>query len=1040
MVQKFIERPVLSTVISIVIVIMGILGVLTLPITQYPDIAPPMVSVEANYQGASADVVLKSVVTPLEEAINGVEGMDYITSSASNDGSARIKVFFKLGQDPDMAAVNVQNCVAKATSRLPKEVVETGVTTKKTQNSSVLALSVYSTNPEHDETFIQNYVRINIYPILQRVNGVGQISVFGLKEYSMRVWLKPEKMAAYNLMPSDVVRAIKEQSLEAAPGKFGQQSNQAFEYVIKYKGRLTEVDQYENIVIRSEQDGEMLRLKDVARLEFGAFDYSMTSTGNGNPAVMMMIYQTTDSNAKTLVDNLKSEVAKASENFPPGMSYSTPLDNNEFLNASIHSVIQTLIEAFILVFIVVYVFLQDLRSTLIPTISALVAIIGTFFFLELFGFSINILTLFALVLAIGIVVDDAIVVVEAVHAKMQNEKLHPREATKTAMGEITGAIVSITIVITAVFAPVAFMGGSAGVFYRQFAVTLAVAVLISAVNALTLSPALCAILIKPHKEHAPGEKLNYIERFQKAFESGYETLNRKYIGGLTVLLKRKWIVVVSLIVCTILTIFLAKITPTGFIPNEDKGSIMADITLPEGATLERTKEITHAIDSICASMPIIVERTVVSGASLLSSGFGGSYGMMIIKLKPWAERSPTSLKETIGELYARTAHLKDARIIFFTPPSVSGFGISAGFELQLQDRTGGSIENMSQVAQDFITDLTKRPEINYAITNFQINFPQYQLDVDVDKCKLAGVQLSDVFTTLQAYYGGMFVNDFNKFTKLYRVMVQSEPDSRKDLESIERVMIRNDQGQMVPINTLVTFTRVFGPQGINRFNLFNAVTINGQTQEGYSTGEAMTAVAEVAKTSLPSGFSFEYSGMARQEMGSGNESLFIFLLCFIFVYLILCAQYESYILPLAVMTSLIVGIFGVFISILLMKLENNIYVQVALIMLIGLLAKNAILIVEFARQKRHEGASIYDAAKEAARLRLRPILMTSFAFVFGLFPLIISTGAGAVGNRSIGTGAAGGFLIATILGVFIIPVLFIIFQTLDEKLAKKIKQ
>lgn len=1031
-VQDFLKRPVLSTVISIVILLGGVISLLGLPITLFPDIAPPLVTVSTNYTGANADVVLKSVIAPLEEQINGVEGMTYINSVAGNDGSATINVFFKLGTDADMAAVNVQNRVSRATSKLPTEVTQYGITTEKKQNNTLMMLAIYSENPDYDETFLQNYVRINLQPDFQRINGVGSVSVYGARDYSMRVWLDPDKMTTYNLVPDDIVAVIREQNLEAAPGRLGQNSGQSFEYTIKYSGKYTEPSQYENIVVKALSDGRILRLKDVARLDFGAFDYSVTSFANGCPSVTMAVYQTTGSNAKEIVDQVKIKLEEASKSFPAGIKYVTPFDTNAFLDASIHQVLKTLFEAFLLVFLVVYIFLQNVRSTLIPAISAIVSLVGAFMFLQIFGFSINMLTLFALVLAIGIVVDDAIVVVEAVHAKLESgEHKSTFSATSSAMGEITGAIVSITLVMSAVFLPVTFMTGPAGAFYRQFALTLAVAVIISAVNALTLSPVLCTLLIK--HEHKDGEKKrNLLTRFQDSFNAAFDAVTRKYCGVLTIFSRRKWIPVSALIFFILGTGYLMTTTPTGFIPTEDQGVIFADISMPAGTSQERTLEMLKGVAAEADSIEVVDSYMSIAGVSLLSGSNGGSYGLSVIALKPWEERPGHNVGSVIAELNARTAHLKEGQILFFVPPTVSGFGVSDGFEFQLQDRTGGDITRFSEVCNTFMASMMQRPEIMYVTTNFNINFPQYQFTVDVDKCKLVGVAVADVFSALQGYIGGMMASDFNRFTKYYRVMVQSEPDARTTLQSINKIYVRNSSGNMMPISTLVNFKRVYGAQALNRFNLFTSATITGAPKPGFSSGDAITAIREVG-ADLPSGYAYEFSGMTRDEIESGSQTTMIFVICFIFVYLILAAQYESYILPMSVMLSLAVGLFGVFLFVSLAGLQNNIYVQVAMIMLIGLLAKNGILIVEFAAQRRAHGMSIIQSAIEGAEARLRPILMTSFAFVFGMIPLVFETGAGAAGNVSIGMAAVGGMIVGTVFGVFIIPIMYVIFQSLDEK-------
>lgn len=1029
MFKNILKKPVLATVISILIVIAGGLGLLSLPITTYPDIAPPMVQVSTNYTGANAEVVLKSVIAPLEEQINGVEGMTYITSTASNDGNAQIKVYFELGYDPDMAAVNVQNRVSAASSKLPSAVTTYGVTTEKMQNTILLMVSFFSENPDYDEVFVENYVRINILPELQRVNGVGRVNVFGAGDYSMKVWMDPDKMAALNLIPSDIAAAIQEQNIEAAPGKFGQDSKSAFEYTIRYKGKFVEPSEYENIVIKAYPDGRILKLKDVARIELDAFNTSTFNSSKGYPGTALSIYQMAGSNAKEVIENVIATLEKAQKDFPEGIKWASPYNTNIFLNASIHQVLKTLFEAFLLVFLVVLVFLQDLKSTIIPSISAVVALVGAFFCLQMFGFSINMLTLFAMVLAIGIVVDDAIVVVEAVHAKLQAGEKSSYKATSDAMGEISGAIISISLVMSAVFVPVSFMGGPTGVFYKQFALTLASAVILSALNALTLSPVLCAMMIKPHH----GEKKGLINRMAVAFNTAFDTVTEKYSSVLKLFSKRQIIPVGILCAFAITLVFLMKSTPTAFIPDEDQGILMADVSLPAGASLDRTKQVLAQIDSICGEIPQIKERMSVAGTSLISGVNGGAYGLLVMSLVDWEEREGITVKDVIAELKKRTASIMDGNIIFFIPPTVPGFGASSGFEVQLMDKTGGSLEKFYEVQQDFLKELSERPEIMYATTSFNINYPQYEFDVNVDRCKLAGVAVSDVFSTLQSYLGSSIVSDFNRFTKYYRVMIQAAPEFRDDLLSINSIKVRNSNGDMVPVSTLVDFRRVYGPESLNRFNLFTASTITGSPNAGYSSGDAIAAIKEVGDN-LPVGYGYDFTGMTREEISSSGEQGLIFLLCFIFVYLILSAQYNSYILPWSVMLPLAIGIGGIFIFINMFGINNNIYVQVAMIMLIGLLAKNGILIVEFAKQRHENGMSVTEAAIDGAKARLRPILMTSFAFIFGMIPLCMETGAGAVGNVSIGISAAGGMLIGTLFGVLVIPSMYIIFQRLDEKI------
>ncbi|MFL9845048.1 efflux RND transporter permease subunit [Flavobacterium rhizosphaerae] len=1037
MLKTFIERPVLSTVISILLTILGVLGLTALPVEQYPEIAPPTVQVSATYTGANAETVLNSVIIPLEEQINGVEGMTYMTSTAANDGSASISVFFELGINPDIAAVNVQNRVARATSQLPAAVVQTGVTTVKSQTSALMFLSIYSENEkEYDGTFVQNYAKINLVPKLQRVKGVGQVNVFGTNDYSMRIWLNPEKMAAYSLTPSDVQAALREQNVEAAPGKFGEDADGVYEYVIKYKGRLSTAKEYENIIVKAIGNGNFIHLSDVAKVELGAFNYGHKNFGMGHLGTGMAVYQTSGSNANDIIDEVLQIMKDEEPNFPKGIKYAIPFNTKTFLDASIEKVTHTLVEAFILVFIVVFLFLQDFRSTLIPAIAVPVAIVGTFFFLNLFGFSINLLTLFALVLAIGIVVDDAIVVVEAVHSKLDEGEKDPKKATLSAMSEITGAIVSITLVMAAVFIPVTFLTGPSGVFYKQFAITLAVAILISAVNALTLSPALCALLLKPHDDHDEHKKKNIKDRFFTAFNTGFNAMNHKYSRSLGLLARKKWIVAIVLLAFIAGTYVLFTTTPSGFIPNEDRGIIMSDMSLPPGTTLEQTQIYVDKLDSVIKSMPVIEERMSVVGFSLLNRVNGGSYAFMIMRLKDWSEREQ-SVDQVVNELFAKTAGFKDAKMLFFTPPSVQGFGTADGFEFKIQDKGDDDWATVSTVSNEFLAELSKRPEIQYAQTNFNPNFPQYQMDVNVERAKDAGVTLTEILNTMQGYYGGLYTTDFNRFGKQFRVMVQTQPEDRADEKSINSIYVRNDKGQMVGISQFISFKKIYGPEAVSRFNMLKAVNVNGKAAPGFSSGDAIRAIQETAEKHLPTTYTYEFSGMTREELLAGSQSIWVFLLSLVFVYFLLSAQYESYILPLSVILSLPVGIAGAIGFVKLTGQENNIYFQVALIMLIGLLAKNAILIVEFAIQRRHHGMSITEAAIEGARARLRPILMTSFAFIFGLLPLALATGVGAVGNNSIGMGAVGGMLVGTVFGVFVIPILFIIFQSLQERISSK---
>ena len=1041
--DRFINRPVLSTVISIVIVILGVLGLISLPISQYPDIAPPTVSVSTTYQGANAQTVLNSVIAPLEEQINGVENMMYMTSTATNTGEARIEVYFKQGTDPDMAAVNVQNRVAKAQGLLPAEVTKVGVITSKRQTSMLLVFSLYSSDDKYDNEFLENYAKINLVPEVQRVPGVGDAMVLG-SDYSMRIWLKPDVMAQYHLMPTDVSAALAEQNIEAAPGSFGEQGKQTHQYTLRYKGRLQNQEEFENIVIRATEDGQVLRLKDIADVDLGRLSYGFANKVNGHPAVTIIVYQTAGSNATAIIQDILSLLDKSKPSFPPGVEVNVSQNANDFLFASIHEVLKTLIEAFILVFIVVYIFLQDLRSTLIPAIAIPVALIGTFFVLYIIGFSINLLTLCAMVLAIAIVVDDAIVVVEGVHAKLDQGYKSARLASIDAMNELGGAIVSITLVMMAVFVPVSFMTGTSGTFYRQFGLTMAIAIGLSALNALTLSPALCAILLKPHDPDEK-KKSTFVSRFHTSFNVAYDKVLKKYKKRVLFFIQKPVLTISTVVVGFALLIFLMKITPTGLVPNEDTGTIMAVIDMPPGSSQERTEAAMLRVDSLLSADQAIQSRTMVLGYSFIA-GQGPSYGSFICKLKPWEERSIKQRSDFVsGMLYLKAREvIKDARVLLFAPPMIPGYSVSNGFEMNLQDKTGGSLDKFYEVAQDFITKLQARPEIQSAQTSFNPSFPQYMVDIDAAACKKAGLSPNDILTTLQGYYGGLYSSNFNRFGKMYRVMIQANPDSRANLESLNSVKVRNGS-EMAPITQFMSIKRIYGPDNIKRFNMFTAMTINGSPADGYSSGQAIQAMQEVAAESLPTGFGYEFSGMTREEQGSsGSSTAMIFILCFVFVYLLLSAQYESYILPLAVLLSVPFGLAGSFIFAHLMGLANNIipilgvatnniYMQIALIMLIGLLAKNAILIVEFALERRKMGMSITWAAVLGAGARLRPILMTSMAMVVGLIPMMLAMGVGANGNRALGTAAVGGMFIGMICQIFIVPALFVIFQYLQEK-------
>jgi hydrophobic/amphiphilic exporter-1 (mainly G- bacteria), HAE1 family len=1042
MLRKFIERPVLSTVISVILTMLGIISMTSLPITQFPDIAPPTVSVRAVYPGANAEVVARAVATPLEEAINGVENMTYMTSTSGNDGSMSINVFFKQGTNPDLAAVNVQNRVATAVSQIPTEVVQAGISTQKQQNSMIMVTLMYSTDSAYDEKFLQNYAKINVIPEIQRVPGVGQAQVFGAKDYSMRIWLKPDRMASNNISAQEVLTAIQDQNVEAAPGRFGEGSDASFEYIIKYKGKLTENIDYEDIIIKTGSDGSVIRLGDIARVEFGSFSYSNNSLIMGHPGTGIGIFQTAGSNANDILNAIDKVMENASAKYPKNVHSFTIFSAKDFLNASIRQVEETLLEAFILVFIVVFIFLQDFRSTLIPAIAVPVAIIGTFFFMLLFGFTINLLTLFALVLAIGIVVDDAIVVVEAVHSKMERTGLNAKDATVQSMNEISGAIISITLVMAAVFVPVGFMQGPAGIFYRQFAFTLAIAILISALNALTLSPALCALFLKSY--HAePGEgpkKVGFAKRFGNAFNAGFNATTDRYIGVVKFLIRRKWVGLLGLAIVILITISLVRKTPTGFIPAEDQNFVILSINLPPASSLVRTGVVLKKVDSLLGTIQQVDARGAISGLNILSGANSSAYGVGFVKLKPQTQRNPRmSINEVIATINMKMSVIKDAGVLIFQPPTVQGFGNTSGFEVIVQDRTGGTLDMLGRVTNGFIGELFRRKEIAFAFTTFNNRNPQYILQIDNSKAKQLNVSVADILGTMQVYYGSTFASDFNRFGKYYRVIVESDIQYRIDPGTLDGIYVKNSAGQMILINELVSLKRVYGPETVNRTNLFNSTTIDGAVKPGYSTGDAIKAIKEVAAAYLPRGYSYEWSGISREESNAGVQTELIFLLSVIFVYFLLSAQYESYILPLAVLLSVPTGLMGVFLFIKMKGIENNIYVQVGIIMLIGLLAKNAILIVQYAVQRRRSGMDLVAAALEASRLRLRPILMTSFAFIVGLLPLTWATGGSALGNRSIGTGAVGGMLMGVLLGVFIIPVLFVIFQALQEKVSGKPK-
>jgi HAE1 family hydrophobic/amphiphilic exporter-1 len=1041
MFETFIKRPVLSLVISLIITLVGLLALFTLPVTQFPDIVPPSVTVTAKYTGANAEVSAKAVSTPLERAINGVPGMTYMSSVSSNDGITVIQVFFQVGTDPDQAAVNVQNRVATIIDELPEEVIKAGVTTEKEVNSMLLYLNVMSEDTTLDEQFIYNFADINVLQELKRIDGVGRAEIMGAKEYAMRIWLKPDRMLAYNVSADEVIQAIRKQNIEAAPGKTGESSDKnplMLQYVLRYTGKFFEPEQYQQIVLRAGQDGSVLHLKDVADVEFGSLTYSMVSKTDGKPSASIMLKQRPGSNAREVINNVKAKMEEMKNtSFPPGMTFNFNYDVSRFLDASIHEVVRTLFEAFLLVFIVVFIFLQDFRSTLIPALAVPVALIGTLAFMQMMGFSINLLTLFALVLAIGIVVDNAIVVVEAVHVKMSEEHLPPMEATLAAMKEISGALVAITLVMSAVFIPVAFLSGPVGVFYRQFSLTLAISIVISGINAVTLTPALCAIMLKD--THGKPRKKTLLQRFFNGFNKGYNATENKYAKLISFIAGRRLITLACLIFFFAATWGISAILPSGFIPTEDQGMIYVNVTTPPGATVERTEEVLDQVQAIAARLGEVESVSTLAGYSLVNEVAGASYGMGMVNLKPWDQRK-ASVQDIIEQLQKLTAGIADASIEFFPPPTVPGFGNSSGFELRLLDKSGsGDLRQTAQITNQFIDALKKRPEIGSAFTSFDAEFPQYLIHVDQAMAAKKGVSIENAMSNLQTLMGSFYASNFIRFGQMYKVMVQADPHYRTKPDDLLRLYVKNDRGEMVSYSDFVKLERVYGPEQLTRYNMYTAAMINGDAATGFSSSQAIAAVQEVAAKELPRGYSYEWSGMTREQILSGNQAIYIFIIVLVFVYLLLAAQYESFLLPLPVLLSLPAGIFGAFLSLKLLGLENNIYAQVALVMLIGLLGKNAILIVEFAILKNKHGATVLAAAKEGAVSRLRPILMTSFAFIAGLIPLCIASGAGAMGNRSIGTAAAGGMLIGTIFGVLIIPGLYVLFASMIRKKSVELK-
>lgn len=1034
MLKVFIRRPVLSTVISVIIVVLGILGASSLPVAQYPNIAPPTIQVSASYPGANTTTLINSVVFPLEQQINGVEGMNYMTSSASNTGSASITVYFAVGVDPNQAAVDVQNRISTVLAKLPQAVTQAGVTVRKQQSSNVLIVGLYSDRSQYDQKFLQNYAAINLVPQLQRAKGVGGANVFGgAMTYAMRIWLKPDKMAAYGLVPSDITTALNAQSFNAAPGKIGDNMSQAFQYDITYSGTLSSLDQFQNIIIKSIGTGQYLYLKDIARIDLGTQTYTSATAINGKPAVAISISQTPGSNAQEVIVGAQKVMADASKSFPSGIKMIELVNINNFLSESITKVLHTLVECFLLVFVVILLFLQDVRSTIIHGISVPVSIIGTFFFLYLFGYSLNLLTLFALVLAIGIVVDDAVVVVEAVHSKLENGYTSPRKAAIDAMGEIAPAIISITLVMASVFLPVTFLGGSAGVFYKQFGITLAIAIIISAVNALTLSPALAAMFLRPPKHEEEGKKKGFLDKIKNGFNTNYEKLIDKYTASVGFLIRRKWLTAFLVVLFGALFYVTIKSVASSFVPSEDMGTVFVNVTLPAAATKERVQAVNTQIDRIAHTIPEVQASMTTLGQNQLG-GSGSSYGMLILRLKPWSQRPGVTDKDVIQQLTEKTKDIRGASINFMQQPTISGFGTSGGFTFQIEDRGGHSISDFYGVAQNFLAELNKRSEIQYAATAFNPNFPQYEVDVNLAKCEDNGIQPSEILSLMNVYYGSSYVSNFTEFGQQYQIILQADNPYRGTVEQMNNIKIRTKSGTMSPISEYITMKKVFGPSSISRFNMYNAISVNGSPNIGFSTGQSMEAINEVAANVLPPGYSFEYSGISKEEQSSGSQAGIIFLLSLCFVYLLLSALYESYILPLAVILSLPVGLSGIFIFAKLFGIDNNIYVQICMIMLIGLLAKNAILMVEFSLEKRHEGMDLLESALAGAKIRIRPILMTSLAFIFGLMPLMFSTGVGANGNKSIGIGSIGGMLFGTLLGIFVIPGLYVIFQGLQEKI------
>ena len=1032
--RTFIDRPILACVISVLILMLGLISLFNLPMEQYPDIAPPTVMVSTSYTGANAETVQKSVIVPLEEAINGVENMTYMTSTSTNNGSGSITVYFKQGTDPDMATINTKNRVSEAEGLLPAEVTKVGVTVEKRQNSTLKILTLYSPDNSYDQTFINNYFKINIEPRLSRITGVGNVNVMG-GDYAMRIWLNPRVMAQYSLVPDDVISALGDQNVEVATGTLGEDSENTYQYTLKYRGRYETSEEFGNIVIKSLANGEVLRLKDIAKVELGAQSYAYNSEINGHPGATCMISQTAGSNANEIIQEIDKLTEEISKELPKGLVLSDLMSTKDFLDASIHEVVKTLIEAILLVILVVYVFLQSVRSTIIPAVSIIVSLIGTFAFLYLAGFSLNLLTLFALVLVIGTVVDDAIVVVEAVQAKFDEGERSPYKATTGAMDGIAAAIVTTSLVFMAVFIPSSFMGGTSGTFYMQFGLTMAVAVGISAINALTLSPALCALIMTPHIDTTTGQKLSFSTRFHHAFEASFNRLILRYKNGVKWFFRRKWVVGTALVASMALLAVLMKTTKTGLVPDEDMGCIFMNVTTPPGSSLSQTIKAMSEVENSIKDIPQIMSYSNVSGYSMMG-GQAPSGDMLIIRLKPWEERpeKKDEINAVIAEIYKRTANIKSAKLFVFAQPTIMGYGMGSGFELYVQDRAGGDINTLQKYTTDFIAALNQRPEIQMAYTSFDTKFPQYTVEVDAARCQRAGITTTDVLSVLSGFIGGNYSSNLNRFSKLYRVMVQADKVYRLDKDALNNMFVRTSSGEMAPIGQFVTLTKVYGTETLTRFNLYNSIQVNGLPADGYSTGEAIAAIEEVAKQTLPVGYGYEFGGITREEVGSGSNTIIIFAICIIFVFLILCALYESIFVPLAVMLSVPFGLMGSFLFAKMWGLENNIYMQTGLIMLIGLLAKTAILLTEYASARRRQGMTIAQAAVSAAGVRLRPILMTALTMIIGLLPLVFASGAGANGNISLGVGTVGGMIVGTLALLFVVPTLFIVFQTLQEKL------